>query len=134
MCRSLGFRAALRATTEANFGLGTGPIWLDEVKCSGEEENLGDCSFLGFGLHNCQHWEDAGVVCERPEVSLPVRLVAGAGSHEGRVEVMYNGTWGTVCEPFPANLTIYSVLLFLFSFICLFVCLFVVYLCTSTGV
>ena len=43
---------------------GTGRIWLDNVKCSGNENRLIDCSANRIGYHNCRHREDAGVHCQ----------------------------------------------------------------------
>lgn len=47
----------------AAFGRGTGPIHMDNVQCSGTEQRLVDCSHITN--HNCNHGEDAGVVCQR---------------------------------------------------------------------
>ena len=38
-------------------------IFLDEVACRGTEMNLTDCPHRGIGIHNCEHSEDAGVIC-----------------------------------------------------------------------
>ncbi len=49
------------ARTFSFFGQGTGPIWLDEVACQGDEASLAFCPF--DSTHDCSHFEDAGVEC-----------------------------------------------------------------------
>ncbi|KAL5491144.1 hypothetical protein EMCRGX_G016375 [Ephydatia muelleri] len=63
VCRMLGYSSAANATRAAYFGQGVGPVWLDEVLCSGGEQSLLECSHSEVGAHNCRHSEDAGVIC-----------------------------------------------------------------------
>ena len=63
ICRDLGYDGALSAPGDAAFGQGTGQIWLDDVKCVGNETMIAQCSHRGWGVHSCRHHEDAGVVC-----------------------------------------------------------------------
>uniref|UniRef100_A0A8B9T2E8 SRCR domain-containing protein n=1 Tax=Anas platyrhynchos TaxID=8839 RepID=A0A8B9T2E8_ANAPL len=91
VCRQLGCGKALSAPHRAYFGQGSDPIWLDNVNCTGTEAALSECMATPWGVHNCGHGEDAGVVCE-------VRLVNGSNSCSGRVEVFHEQQWGTVCD------------------------------------
>uniref|UniRef100_A0AAY5EH07 SRCR domain-containing protein n=1 Tax=Electrophorus electricus TaxID=8005 RepID=A0AAY5EH07_ELEEL len=94
VCRELDCGKAVDVLGNAHFGPGSGPIWMDEVTCSGSESTLKNCRSAGWGEHYCDHGEDAGVICSG---RLHVRLVDGGGRCSGRVEVLHRGQWGTVC-------------------------------------
>ncbi|XP_043845854.1 scavenger receptor cysteine-rich type 1 protein M130-like [Dromiciops gliroides] len=95
VCQQLGCGVALNATISAHFGQGSGPIWLDDLRCSGNESQVWQCPFRGWGRHNCRHKEDAGVICSGV---LALRLHSDASTQDcaGRLEVFYNGSWGGV--------------------------------------
>ena len=63
ICRQLGFPEDNHQAGVNVYGGGTGPIWLDNVNCTGTENSVTECSHPGWGYHNCKHSEDASVVC-----------------------------------------------------------------------
>ncbi|ROI15637.1 Deleted in malignant brain tumors 1 protein [Anabarilius grahami] len=95
VCREMNCGRALRAVGDAHFGQGSGPIWMDEVKCTGSEPTLEKCELKRWGENNCGHHEDAGVICIG---YTDLRLVNGSDSCSGRVELRFLNKWGTVCD------------------------------------
>ncbi|XP_049334461.1 scavenger receptor cysteine-rich type 1 protein M130 isoform X3 [Astyanax mexicanus] len=91
VCRELGCGEAVDALGKSHFGSGSGPIWMDDVDCSGSEFTLKKCQRRGWGKHNCNHSTDAGVICSG------VLLVNGSRC-SGRVEVLHGESWFTVCD------------------------------------
>eukprot|EP00960_Hanusia_phi_P007926 227291-Hanusia_phi.AAC.1 len=114
VCRSLGYSPEGSVQVQA-FGGGSGPIWMDDVHCYGNELEITHCPSAGWGHHNCGHQEDVGVCCHGPSItaftpsSNPAELLCPGGdngvvrlvactSEACRVEVNHGGAWGSVCD------------------------------------
>uniref|UniRef100_A0A672Z8G0 protein-lysine 6-oxidase n=1 Tax=Sphaeramia orbicularis TaxID=375764 RepID=A0A672Z8G0_9TELE len=119
VCRQLGFQRGLTWAHSAKFGEGQGLIWLDNVHCRGTELSIAECRSNGWGVNDCTHAEDLGVICSRerrpdfPSVNEPtssnqVHLEEArlrpvlTGNHgglvtEGVLEVKHAGKWRHVC-------------------------------------
>uniref|UniRef100_A0A8B9FVH2 Soluble scavenger receptor cysteine-rich domain-containing protein SSC5D n=1 Tax=Amazona collaria TaxID=241587 RepID=A0A8B9FVH2_9PSIT len=97
ICRQLGCGTAVAAPGQARFGTGMDPIWLDNVECAGTETAFRQCNRGSWGLHNCNHNEDAGVVCaggqRRP---LKAGGDVGWGGGDGGDGNGHNGNNGNV--------------------------------------
>ena len=60
------------ARTNAYFGSGTGPIYMNDVTCSTSKTSLLQCSSDPLIYGGCSHSQDAGVECEgKTVISMP---------------------------------------------------------------
>uniref|UniRef100_A0A452HKS2 protein-lysine 6-oxidase n=1 Tax=Gopherus agassizii TaxID=38772 RepID=A0A452HKS2_9SAUR len=116
-CRELGFESAVTWAHSAKYGQGEGPIWLDNLRCAGTERSLAECDSNGWGVSDCNHGEDAGIVCSAQHPPGPRTLGPAPGLQleevrlkpvlawaklsvpvsEGVVEVKHEGRWRQVC-------------------------------------
>ena len=93
VCRQLGFqedckfycrcidcvykyKSSYEAVPEVKSGIFFGgggtfqPIHLDDLRCSGAEATLLNCTHTGVGMHDCEHPEDVGIICQRSQGRL----------------------------------------------------------------
>ncbi|XP_036417687.1 scavenger receptor cysteine-rich type 1 protein M130-like [Colossoma macropomum] len=100
VCRQLGCGPALGADGSAVFGAGEGPIWLNRVKCRGNEIHLWDCPHSLKNHTDCSHRQDAGVTC-------------AVGQTESKAVTPPQTPSPAVPSIYPASLLVLGVLLFL---------------------
>lgn len=72
VCKQLGCGEPLSLPFKARktYGPGVGRIWLDDVRCSGQEQSLEQCKHRFWGYHDCTHKEDVAVICSGQYLGL----------------------------------------------------------------
>ena len=64
LCYLLSCIGATALRNAAQFGRGTGPIWLAQVGCTLDDTSLANCTLgIPIGTNSCGHGQDAGVIC-----------------------------------------------------------------------
>ncbi|MGH0149154.1 UNVERIFIED_CONTAM: hypothetical protein FKN15_014479 [Acipenser sinensis] len=95
VCRQLQCGIPQEVLGAARFGKGQGPVWSEEIQCSGNEPGLHVCPTSSREQPSCTHANDVGLVCVEP---AELRLAGSSSPCSGRVEVRFEGSWGTVCD------------------------------------
>uniref|UniRef100_A0A673XAA6 Lysyl oxidase homolog n=1 Tax=Salmo trutta TaxID=8032 RepID=A0A673XAA6_SALTR len=123
LCRELGYVEAVSWSPSSKYGKGEGRIWLDNVHCSGQERTLAQCKSNGFGVSDCKHSEDVGVVCNQRRIpgfkfissftnsveslnvqveEVRIRAISSQRKRvpitEGYLEVKDRGKWRQICN------------------------------------
>lgn len=127
VCRELGFPGLQKVTYSGTYGHTRGTYWMDNLYCYGTEKNLTECRHDGWGVHDCETNEPAGVVCQshftsttvaptlpprdQPiitnklkiahalEGKMKIRIKGGRTKTEGRVEIRLpeSDNWKLIC-------------------------------------
>lgn len=124
ICRELGYVEAVSWLPSSKYGKGEGKIWMDNVHCNGKEATLAACTSNGWGVTDCKHTEDVGVVCSEKRIpgfkfdnsllnqienmniqveDIRIRPILATYRKrvpvtEGYVEVKDEGTWKQICD------------------------------------
>jgi cysteine-rich repeat protein len=94
VCQQLGYRSGVNSNA---FSAPGDVFALDNLTCTGTERRVASCSHNAFFDENCVGAEAQGVVCTEYREG-DTRVVGGSGRNNGRLEVLHQNIWGTVCD------------------------------------
>ncbi|KAJ8025368.1 Lysyl oxidase-like 4 [Holothuria leucospilota] len=99
LCREMGFGTVREIINNGSMGQGVGPIWLWDMRCRGNEATIFDCPHGRFNGSDCIHANDLGIICNAPDLGVrdKIELVDGRYELDGRILMLADDHWGTIC-------------------------------------
>ncbi|XP_069805688.1 antigen WC1.1-like [Dendropsophus ebraccatus] len=94
LCKELQCGEALPSSL--NYTRRPGPIWTEQIHCTGNESRLYDCLRVPGIDGNCTKPSPPSIQCKG--LFNNYRLVNSSQDCSGRLEVLYNGQWMAVCR------------------------------------
>ncbi|XP_051874632.1 deleted in malignant brain tumors 1 protein-like [Pristis pectinata] len=89
VCRQLSCGSAINVYNHSKYGIGKGPVLMNNASCNGSEPHLWNCTFTQ--LKHLPIGDDVGVFCSD---HIPIRLVDGGSRCAGRLEVLLQRNLG----------------------------------------
>lgn len=74
---NITFSSGAYSVTHGRLGQGSGPVVLDALSCTGQENFLGQCRHNPAGAVLCQPSQTLGIVCAAGEWFTPISDLAG---------------------------------------------------------
>ncbi|KRZ28512.1 Neurotrypsin, partial [Trichinella pseudospiralis] len=96
VCRMLGKQGVPIIEPYQKYGSGTGPIWLQNPGCSGDEEELTRCRIRRWGYSKCSHDEDVALYCKESVFSTvaPKEILSSSKLFNFHwLFIMYDAKW-----------------------------------------
>ncbi|XP_053387660.1 deleted in malignant brain tumors 1 protein-like [Mercenaria mercenaria] len=98
-CHMFGLQVVRYYTNAAGYGQGSGPVYIDNLSCTGLESHVNNCTY--DVANTCTHSDDVSVVCTGYQLDITnIRLAGTSGPYHGRVELEVSDTWGTVGDDY----------------------------------
>uniref|UniRef100_A0AAY4A1U0 SRCR domain-containing protein n=1 Tax=Denticeps clupeoides TaxID=299321 RepID=A0AAY4A1U0_9TELE len=103
VCKELGCGDPVEVLRSAEFGQGSGPIWMSEVSCWGTESRLRHCRSRTGHVHTCNHSDDAGVVCSGRNINCKYIIILLTNTEDTN-QLFLRASGSVYSSPMPSPL------------------------------
>nr|XP_054764696.1 neurotrypsin-like [Lytechinus pictus] len=106
-CQSLGYERSFALVQDGSAFSSSDDRdpFFDYLDCTGSEDKVTSCRMLRSKEGTCSSLYGAAAISCETDDPVNIRLVGGQESYEGRVEIFYDGSWGSICASKPWNIS-----------------------------